>query len=137
MSLLSLGERNSMFNKNHTKETREKISASFKSITRVNLTPNVISSNRILKYKGISVKIFDRSNNLVYKFPSMASAAKHLNHSRKTRSNIVKTGISYDDYIYKLEITRIHSIIVVNKENENTKEYYSIRDTARSLGVSP
>jgi hypothetical protein len=64
---------------------------------------------------GIKVKLFDKSNNLVKEFPTIGRAAKYLNVSGRTVSNIFKTGISYDNYIYKLDITTLHLIIVVNK----------------------
>jgi AraC-like DNA-binding protein len=53
--------------------------------------------------RGVSVKVFDQRNNLINQFPNMKSAAKHFGVDRSTISRIFRTGISYDDYIYKFE----------------------------------
>jgi hypothetical protein len=54
-------------------------------------------------YIGVSVKVFDGSN-LINKFTTITSAAKHLGVNNKTISRILNTGISYDNYIYIFEI---------------------------------
>jgi len=85
---------------------------------------------------GVKVKIFYKSNNLINEFPTLTSAAKHLNVCRKTIRNIIKTGVSYDDNTYKIEETIKQLIIVVNKENDTIKEYYSIRFAAKDIGIN-
>jgi group I intron endonuclease len=57
-----------------------------------------------LNVKGVGVKIFDRSNNLIKEFPTMTSAANYLGVHRKTINRIYETGHSYDDFIYKFEV---------------------------------
>ena len=97
------------------------------SETRLNLSSGSI---------GIKVKIYDISNNLINEFPTLTSTAKHLNVCRKTIRNIVKTGISYDNYTYKIEENKKQLIIVVNKENEIIKKYHSVRSAAKDIGIS-
>jgi hypothetical protein len=102
--------------------------------------PKVIMHETKLKLsarsKGISVKLFDRSNNLVTQFPTMTSAAKYLGVTRSTIHRILETGISYDNYIYKFEVAIGHPVIVVNKENNCIKTFYSLSETAKELNVS-
>jgi group I intron endonuclease len=57
-----------------------------------------------LRGPGVSVKIFDRLNNLIKEFPTKASAAKFVGVWPSTISKIFETGISYDNYVYKFEV---------------------------------
>ena len=62
----------------------------------------------VSKFKfGVSVKVFDKSNNKLFDFPSIKSAARHFDVSDKAISNIRDRGKSYDNYIYKFEIRDI------------------------------
>lgn len=101
----------------------------------------VIKSETKLKLscrsQGISVKIFDQSNNLVNQFPTMTSAAKYLCVSDRTIRRILETGKSYDNYTYKFEVVDGHPITIINKENNFVIEYFSIREAANYLAVSP
>lgn len=101
--------------KNITSETRSKLSS---------------------RAKGVTVKIYNKSNNLISQFPSMASAAKHFGVSYNTISRIQKTGISYDDYTYKFEVITGYPLIVVNKEKNTITEYHSISEAAKCICVS-
>jgi hypothetical protein len=56
------------------------------------------------KSRSISIKVFDNSNNKLFEFPTIKSAAEHFEISESTITRILKTGISYDNYIYKFEI---------------------------------
>jgi group I intron endonuclease len=56
-----------------------------------------------LNTRGISVKIYDTSNELIQKFPNINSAAKFFGVGSSTISRIYKTGVSYDNYTYKFE----------------------------------
>lgn len=104
------------------------------------ITPKQITSETILKLSsrsiGIKVKLFDNLNNLINEFPTMASTAKYLGVSDRTIRRVLNTGISYDNYIYEFEIITAHPVILVNKENNQTKEFYSIRALAKDIGVS-
>jgi len=100
--------------KNITSETRSKLSS---------------------RAKGVTVKIYNKSNNLISQFPSMASAAKHFGVSYNTISRIQKTGISYDDYTYKFEVITGYPLIV-NKEKNTITEYHSISEAAKCICVS-
>lgn len=56
-----------------------------------------------IRNQGVSVKIYDKSNNLINQFSTTSSAAKYLGVVKSTISRIYDTGISYDEYIYKFE----------------------------------
>lgn len=101
-------KRNIMFSINLSKSRRGKsISLSIKT-NNMNNIPKIVTDETKLKIssrcKGISVKIFDKSNNLVKEFPTITSAAKYLGVTTKTVSMIYKTGKSYDSFVYKFDI---------------------------------
>jgi group I intron endonuclease len=72
------------------------------NISRANILPKT-RLNMSLRSYGVSVKVFDKSNNFVKEFPTLGSAAKYLNISLTTIRSIERRGISYDNYIYKFE----------------------------------
>ena len=78
---------------------------------KTNIIPKISSVETRLKIseraRGVQVKVFDKNNNLIYQFLTMASAAKHLGVDSSTISKIFRTGISYDNYIYKFEVKDI------------------------------
>jgi NUMOD1 domain len=86
--------------------------------------------------KGICVKIYDKSYNLINKFPSMLSAANYVGVSDRTLRRVLNTGISYDNFIYEFEIETNNPIIVLNKEDNTTRNFYSIRTAAKDMGIS-
>jgi len=86
--------------------------------------------------KGISVKIYDKRNNLINKFPSMLSAANYVGVSDRTLRRVLNTGISYDNFIYEFDIETNNPIIVLNKEDNTTRNFYSIRTAAKDMAVS-
>jgi hypothetical protein len=55
-----------------------------------------------LRTHGVSVKVFDKFNNLIKIFPTMTSAAKYFNVSSRTISRIENKGI-YNNFIFKFE----------------------------------
>jgi group I intron endonuclease len=129
---------NLSFLQNVSKAKRGK--KNIRSIINVNTAYKNITSETRSKLssraEGVIVKIYDKSNNLLYKFPSMASAAKHFGVSYNTISRILKTGISYDDYVYKFEVLTGYPLIVVNKEKNTITEYHSISEAAKCICVS-
>jgi group I intron endonuclease len=60
-----------------------------------------------LRGQGVSVKVYDKSNNLMFKFSTLAKAALHFGVTRSTISKIYNSGISYDEFIYKFEVKDI------------------------------
>jgi group I intron endonuclease len=54
--------------------------------------------------RGVSVKVFDKNNNLINQFPNIKTAAKHIGVDSSTIGKIFRTGISYDNYIYKFKV---------------------------------
>jgi group I intron endonuclease len=77
------------------------------SVKKIHNVPKVVTIETRIKLssrtQGVSVKVFDGSN-LINKFTTITSAAKHLGVNNKTISRILNTGISYDNYIYIFEI---------------------------------
>jgi NUMOD1 domain/GIY-YIG catalytic domain len=96
--------------------------------------------NMSLRAGGVSVKIFDKSNNLVNEFPTMLSAAKYLGVTHKTIRNRFNTGKSYDNFTYKFEIKDIriwvydskHKIVNILVNKLKTSTYYNIPYTTLS-----
>jgi len=99
------GKHNHFLGKMHTYETRKKIGLILKSIIRVNVTPRIVTMDTILKLslrsRGVSVKVFDKSNNLVKEFPTITSTAIYFGISNKTVSKYINSSRSYDGYTFK------------------------------------
>jgi len=130
-------KRDVIFSVNLSKARRGKnISKMVNRVRKANIITSETRLKRASRSKGVIVKIYDNSNNFLYQFPNMGSAAKHLYLDRSTIGNIFKTGISYDNYIYKFEVITEHPIIIVNKENNSIMEYYSLREAAKGISVS-
>jgi hypothetical protein len=135
-------KRDISFSTNLSKARRGKKNAS--PAVKVNITPKVIAIKTRLKMsernKGVSVKVFDKKNNLIHLFPNMTSAAKYFGVDRSTISSIFRTGISYDDFTYKFEIedTKVwvcdskHKIVNVLGNKSKTSICYNIPYTTLS-----
>lgn len=91
----------------------------YSEVTKVRM--KVITTETRLKISsrshGVKVKVFDKSNNLTYEFPTITSAAKHLDVDAKKISMILKTGKSYDNFIYKFEVKDLRIWIYDNNYN--------------------
>ena len=137
-------KRDAAFSINLSKSRRGK---SIRSIKRVNIVPKVVTSETKLlissRCQGVSVKIFDKSNNLVNEFPTITSAASHFGVNHKTISMIFKTGKSYDDYTYKFEVRdtkvwvyniNIKLIIILNNIRK-TSEWSNIAESTISTYI--
>ena len=126
------------FSKNLSKARRGK---KINVMSKVKVISNIVTSETRLKLSsrsiGVKVKLFESNNNLINEFPSMTSAAKFLGVSVRTIRRILNTGVSYDDYTYKFEVTIGRPIKVVNKENNLAIEYHSLRAVAKDMAVSP
>ena len=98
------GKHQHFFGKTHTHETRQKIGLSLKSL-RVNIIPRVVTIDTRLKLslrsKGVSVKVFNKSNNLVKEFPTITSTAKYFNISNRTVSRYLENNKFYNGFIFK------------------------------------
>jgi len=105
MSIKQKGINHHFFGKIHTEETRKKIGSSLKSIVRVNTKPKVVKAETRLKLSlrshGLSVKVFDKSNNLIKQFPTITSVAKYFNISDTTVSRYLDKDISYKGFTFK------------------------------------
>ena len=54
-----------------------------------------------LRTRGVKIKIFDDSNNLVNIFPTMVSTAKHFNVNSRTIGRYLNKDKSYNGFIFK------------------------------------
>lgn len=57
-----------------------------------------------LRNKGVSVKIWDKSGNLIHKFATISETAKYFGVNIKTISRIYETGKSFDDFISEFNV---------------------------------
>ncbi len=129
-------KRNSTLSINLSKTRRGKKSKKLgiKLNNKIKIVTSETKSKISLTNQGISVKIFDKSNNLINEFPSMRSAAKYLDVHHKTVSMIYKRGKSFDDFFYKFEIkeNRIwvydinHKLINTFNSGKKTCMFYDI-----------
>jgi group I intron endonuclease len=107
-----------LFSKNLSAAKRGKknnISSLIKDINKSKIITCETKLKMSSRSRGIGVKIFDHSNNLINQFSTMISAAKYLGVSDRTIRRILNTGISYDNYVYHFEVASEQPIIVVNK----------------------
>lgn len=85
----------------------------------------------------MNVKVFDNYNNLINQFSDMTSSAKHLGVDRTTIAKLLRTGISYNNYIYKFEAKDLkvwvydsnHNLINIMDNITKTSLLYKISST--------
>ncbi len=90
----------------HTFKTKKAMSVAGRRSKFINTSVTTITDTELklsLRTQCIKVKVFDNSNNLVKEFASIKLAAKYFNLSYLTIFKIFKTGISYDNFIYRFE----------------------------------
>ena len=108
MSIKQKGINHNFFGKSHSHETRVKISESLKSSlmfsNSVKLRPafrtNETKLNLSLRSHGVGVIILDKSNNVINKFPTTISTAKHFKISVRTVGRYLDKNILYNNYIF-------------------------------------
>lgn len=103
------GMHNHFYGKMHTYETRKKMQLSLKSIVRDNNKPRVVTLetklSMSLRCKGVNVKVYDKSNNLIYEFPTITSVAKYFGLSIRTIGYYLDKDKSYNGYIFKSNLS--------------------------------
>jgi len=108
ISIAQKGELNHFYGKTHTDETRKKMQLSLKSIIRVNSNRVATLETKLsmsLRCKGVCVKVFDKSNNLINEFPTITSTAKYFGLSNRTIGYYLDKDKSYKGYIFKSNLT--------------------------------
>lgn len=109
MSLKQKGENNPNYGKYLSKETREKLSISLKSIIRVN-KPKVITLElrllRSLRCKGVPVKVYNEDHKLIYEFPTIKSTSIHFDVSERTISRSLNNDKLYNEYKFISKIKK-------------------------------
>ena len=120
--------------KKRTHEVIKNIKISLKS--KKNMHTDETKLKISLRCPGVSVKIFDKSSNLLFEFPSLNSAANYFGVSSSTIRSIEKRGASYDNYIYKFEINDAR--ICVSDSNKNFINLFnSINKVSESFNIPP
>ena len=129
-------KRSELFSINLSKANRGK--KYIKTTLGVNIISKIVAPEARLKMSsragGVSVKIFDKSNNLINQFPSITKAAKFIGVDNKTIRSIFNTGISYDNYTYAFEIKDIrvwvynynHELINIIGNAQKASIFYNI-----------
>jgi len=140
MSLKLKGINHPFFGKTLSLKTRMRISESNKVYwSKVKIKRNIKpkTSETLLKMSlrshGVSVKVFDESNNLVKIFPTIISAAKHFGLASTTMSRIEKKG-TYNNFTFKFEekdcriwvYNYYKKLVKVFNNNKEIKELYNI-----------
>lgn len=134
MSLKLKGINHPSFGKTLSQETRMKISESNKAFwLNANFkreiqpkTPDTLLKMS-LRTHGVCVKVLDKSNNLVKTFPTITSAAKHFNISKRTMGRIENIG-TYNNFIIKFELKDFR-VWVYNSNKELIKILNNHKET--------
>lgn len=127
MNISKKGNKHPMFNNNHSDETKKKISESIKLYNKFNETNS-------LRSRGIKIKVFDNSGNLIKEFPSMRMAAIHFKVSHSTISKVLSRNLPYNGFSFKSEIINT-KIWVYNKNNKLIKTFNTITATSKELSI--
>lgn len=99
-------KRNKMFSINLSKTLKGKKHKKYK-IKNSNTVKFTALETRLkisLRNKGVSVKIRDKSGNLIHKFATISETAKYFGVNTKTISRIYETGKSFYDFIYEFRL---------------------------------
>lgn len=105
ISISKKGINHPFFGKIHTYETRKKIGLSLRAIVRVNNKPKVVTNETKLllssRSHGVSVMVFNESNKLVNKFPTIISVAKYFDVDSRTIRRYIENNKPYNGYTFK------------------------------------
>jgi len=131
-------KRDIMFSINLSRSRRGKSKKLDTRVNIINKKPKIVTDESRLKIslrcKGVSVKVFDKSNNLINEFPTLTSAAKYFGVHTKTISMIYKTGKSYDNYIYKFNIKE-NKVWVYDSNHKLIKTLDSLKKTSEWFNI--
>ena len=131
-------KRDTMFSINLSRSRRGKSKKLNTRVNIINKKPKIVTDeSRIkisLRCKGVSVKVFDKSNNLIHEFPTLTSAAKYFGVDTKTISMIYKTGKSYDNYTYKFNIKE-NKVWVCDSNHKLIKRLDSLKKTSEWFNI--
>lgn len=106
ISISNKGINHNFYGKIHTYETRNKISHTLKSILRgLENKPRIVTLETrfkmSLRCQGVSIKVYDKDNNLVKIFPTITSVGEFFNVSGRTIRRYLDSGKSYNGYTFK------------------------------------
>lgn len=140
MSLKLKGKNHPSFGKTLSQEMRMKISESnkafwlkvkFKRVIKPKTTDTLLKLS--LRTHGVSVKVLDKSNNLVKTFPTITSAAKHFGLSSQTMSRIENKGI-YGNFIFKFELKDFR-VWVYDCNKKLVKVFNNNKETSKGCDI--
>lgn len=125
-------KRNEMFSINLSKTRRgKKLQKSEVKNNNVKLTTYETKLKISLRNKGVSVKVLDKSGNLIHKFPTITKAAEHFGVNAKTISRIYLTGKSFDGLVYefnpidnRIEVYDVNRQLINNFYNAKKASLY-------------
>lgn len=83
-----------------------------------------------LRVNDVKIKVFDKLNNFIFKFPTITSAAKHFCVVRSTISNVLSTGVLFKNFRFQYEVKDVRIL----KYNSDYK-FFKVLDTANKAVV--
>ena len=105
ISVNNTGKNHPFFGKYHSLESRIKIGESLKSRIIINNKSKIIGLETRLKLsvrsRGVCVKVFESSKNLINEFPSITSVANYFNISNRTVGRYLDKNKSYNGFVFK------------------------------------
>lgn len=109
IGIVQKGIQNHFYGKMHTDETKKKMQLSLKSIIRDKNKSRIVTLNTklsmSLRCKGVNVKVYDKSNNLINEFPTITSVAKYFGLSIRTIGYYLDKDKSYNGYTFKSNLS--------------------------------
>lgn len=99
------------FSKNQSLSRRGKkltksvqVSSVFPLHNKLRIIKDETKSKLSLRANGVKIKVFDELNNLIYEFPTITSTAKHFGVVRSTISNVLSTGVLFNNLRFEYEL---------------------------------
>jgi len=122
-----------------SKDTKLKISLSLKSKPKYN-KPKIVTNETKLKLslrsKGITIKIFDISGNLIKKFLTLKATANYFKVTSKSISKALSKNLPYHGFILNYEIQNHNKLWVYNsKNNKLIKIFDNIKIVSKELNI--
>jgi group I intron endonuclease len=110
LSMGNKGNKNPMFGKTHSKETRLKISMANKGINSYmygKVQPYEVRKKIGLAFRnrgGVSIKVYDKSNNFIKEFSTIISVANYFNICYRTIRRYLEKNKSYNGFTFVCKV---------------------------------
>lgn len=102
---------------------------------KIRAIKNETRSKLSLRTNGVNIKVFDLSNNLIYEFPTITSAARHLGVVNSTISKVLSTGTLFNNLRFEYEVKDAR-IWVYNSDYKFVKVLDTANKTAEWANTS-